>query len=60
MPRFRNTVNGVVVSVDEEAGMPLAGSWEPVEEESTKASKSKRASQKKTAEGKAKSTSGGN
>lgn len=32
MPKFKNTVSGVVVSVDAEAAMRLPGSWEPFDE----------------------------
>lgn len=37
MPRFRNSVSGVVVSVDTEAAMRLPGSWEPFEGEGSQA-----------------------
>lgn len=41
MPRFKNTVSGVVVSVDAEAAMRLLvlGSWKPIDEEPTQAAK---------------------
>lgn len=48
MARFRNTVSGVVVSVDSEAPM-LPGSWEPYEEptgETKKTTARKRPSRK--------------
>jgi hypothetical protein len=39
MARFKNRVSGVVVSVDEEAAMRLPDTWEPLDEEPTKAAK---------------------
>lgn len=39
MPRFKNAVSGVVVSVDEEAAMRLPDTWKPLDEEPTRAAK---------------------
>lgn len=51
MARYRNTVNGVVVSMDDDAPM-LPGSWEPYEEdqETRKATPRKRTSSRRKAE----------
>lgn len=47
MPKFKNTVSGVVVSVDAEAAMRLPGSWEPFEDEEQATAPRRRASRKK-------------
>lgn len=54
MARFRNTVSGVVVDVDELAAARLPGSWEALdasqEEEPRKTTRKRTSSRKKSAE----------
>lgn len=50
MAKYRNTVSGVVVDVDEPTAMRLPGKWEPLDAEPKKAAPRKRASSRKKAE----------
>ena len=47
MPKFKNTVSGVVVSVDAEAAMRPPGSWEPFDDEEQKTAPRRRSPRKK-------------
>lgn len=47
MPKFKNTVSGVVVSVDAEAAMRLPGSWEPLDEATQTQAPRRKGSRKK-------------
>lgn len=47
MARFRNTVNGVVMSIDDNAPM-LPGSWVPLDEEPAKKTPARKRTSRKT------------